>query len=105
LSYSLSGISSGLNISLSGYSHRLPELAKHVFETIKDYRVDAHRLEIMKEQYQIACQNWFLRQPYEIGDSYATYMMSYGTWRVDERAKEIACPYFAFGIVFNTLDH
>lgn len=49
LQYQYASHSLGLLVTLSGYNDKLPVLAHHVFERIKDIRIDPERLQVMKE--------------------------------------------------------
>jgi secreted Zn-dependent insulinase-like peptidase len=50
LQYTFASHSLGLWVTLSGYNDKLPVLAHHVLEKIKDIEVDPERLRVMKEQ-------------------------------------------------------
>jgi insulysin len=53
LHYSFSSHNLGLWVTLSGYNDKLPVLAHHVLEKIKDIAVDPERLQVMKEQVRL----------------------------------------------------
>jgi insulysin len=50
LEYGFASHSLGLFITLSGYNDKLPVLARHVLERVKNIKVLPERLEIVKEQ-------------------------------------------------------
>jgi hypothetical protein len=49
LEYSFASHTQGLWVTLSGYNDKLPVLAHHVLERIKDIKVDPERLRVIKE--------------------------------------------------------
>ena len=55
LSYNYASHSFGTNLVVGGYNDKLPVLLRHVFEKIKDLKVEQDRLNVMKEQVRFAC--------------------------------------------------
>ncbi|KAF7969517.1 hypothetical protein HWV62_27003 [Athelia sp. TMB] len=89
LQYEFASHSLGLWITLSGYNDKLPVLARHVLEKMKDIKVNPERLEVMKEQVKRDWENFFLGQSYRISDYYGRSMLTKTLWTLDEKLPEI----------------
>ncbi|KIY63428.1 insulin-degrading enzyme [Cylindrobasidium torrendii FP15055 ss-10] len=89
LTYNFSSHACGFYISLNGYNDKVSTLAKHVLDKIKHLKVDAARLDVMKEQIQKSWENFFLGQSYSLSDYYARYMITEQQWTVTEKLKEL----------------
>lgn len=56
LSYNYSSHSFGTYLVIGGYNDKLPVLLRHVFEKIKNLKVEQDRLNVMKEQVRLHIQ-------------------------------------------------
>ncbi|KDQ61093.1 hypothetical protein JAAARDRAFT_32094 [Jaapia argillacea MUCL 33604] len=90
LSYNFASHPLGVFVALSGYNDKLPLLARHVLESVKNLKVDPERLNVMKEEVKRQWQNFFLGQSYTISEYYGRYLITEKQWTLQEKLPEIA---------------
>jgi insulysin len=89
LEYSFASHTQGLWVTLSGYNDKLPVLAHHVLERIKDIKVDPERLRVIKEHVERDWKNFFLGQTYRISDYFGRYLVTDNLWTLEEKLPEV----------------
>lgn len=89
LSYSVALSWDGLAISAQGYNHKLPILLKKVIEELKDFKVDAERFEVCREQLQQEYKNSLFQAPYYQIGFYTSYLFSQATYLTEEKLEEL----------------
>jgi insulysin len=110
LSYSVSAVSRGIWVSLSGYNDKMAVLARHVLERVKLMKIKPERLEVIKEQVRVILsvglspdifglqlkrdwENFFFGQTYRLSDYFARYILTEQQWTIEQSLAEMACKY------------
>mmetsp|Transcript_6485 Transcript_6485/g.11584 ORF Transcript_6485/g.11584 Transcript_6485/m.11584 type:complete len:998 (-) Transcript_6485:512-3505(-) len=87
LHYGLSNIMTGMRLIVRGYSHRLFDLVREIFQKMASYKVNHERFNLVCDQMRRDYINFFKEQPYQ----HALYAVSYCTelprWHVRDYVK------------------
>ncbi|KAN0077100.1 Metalloenzyme, LuxS/M16 peptidase-like protein [Tylopilus felleus] len=90
LAYYLGALSIGVEMSLSGYNDKLPDLTRRIIEAVRNLQVRQDRLEVMKEKLKRQWENFFMSQSYQLSDHYALNILTHNPWTVEERLREVS---------------
>ena len=80
LGYSLQSTKYGLQLSVKGYSDKLPILLKKLIEKLTTFVIDPQRFKILKESYVRALQNFRAEQPYQHATYHTNLLMAERAW-------------------------
>ncbi|XP_058058342.1 insulin-degrading enzyme [Anopheles bellator] len=84
LSFGVSNTTSGLSLSIGGYSHKQQVLLEKVLDSLFDFEVDSKRFEILKEHYIRGLKNYQAEQPYQHAIYYLALLLMEQAWSRQE---------------------
>ncbi|OCH85237.1 LuxS/MPP-like metallohydrolase [Obba rivulosa] len=90
LTYSISSLRSGLSVSVGGYADKLPVLLRTVLEMLKNINIDRERLKVIAEQVKLGYDNFYLGQPSNLSETFASYFLTPTVWTPREKAAELS---------------
>jgi len=80
LNYSLNSTKYGLQLSVKGYSDKLPTLLQKLVDKLTSFTIDAQRFKILKESYVRALQNFRAEQPYQHATYFTNVLLAERAW-------------------------
>ncbi|KAI9316323.1 Metalloenzyme, LuxS/M16 peptidase-like protein [Dichotomocladium elegans] len=84
LSYYFVTGSTGIELSIGGYSDKLPLLLNKVIQRMKAIRIDADRFKVRRNNH-----NFFVEPPFHHASYYLTYAISEKMWKADDLNREL----------------
>uniref|UniRef100_A0A2M3ZGB7 Insulin-degrading enzyme n=1 Tax=Anopheles braziliensis TaxID=58242 RepID=A0A2M3ZGB7_9DIPT len=84
LSFGVSNTTSGLSLSIGGYSHKQQILLKKVLDSLFGFEVDTRRFQILKEHYVRGLKNYGMEQPYQHAVYYLALLLTEQAWTKQE---------------------
>ncbi|KAI0353367.1 LuxS/MPP-like metallohydrolase [Trametes cingulata] len=89
LSYSVTNQIEGLTVSVGGYNDKLHVLLRTVLEKIRDLQVQPERLCVIKEKVQREYENFYMGQPSNLSEYYATWLFMPTIWTPAQKLGEL----------------
>ncbi|KAI0674093.1 LuxS/MPP-like metallohydrolase [Trametes maxima] len=89
VSYSVMNQIEGLSVFVGGYNDKLPVLLRIVLEKIRDLRVQPDRMQVLKEKIQRECENFYMRQPSQLSEQFAIWLLMPTVWTPAEKLSEL----------------
>ncbi|XP_053679845.1 insulin-degrading enzyme [Anopheles nili] len=84
LGFAVSNTTSGISLSIGGYSHKQPILLEKVLNCMLDFKINERRFEIHKEQYVRSLKNYKAQQPYQHAIYYLALLLTEQAWTRQE---------------------
>ncbi|KAJ6645539.1 Insulin-degrading enzyme [Pseudolycoriella hygida] len=84
LKLNISNASSGMSLSISGYSDKQKVLLEKILDHIFSFEFDENRFEILKEQLARGLKNFKAEQPYQHAVYYLTLILTERAWSKEE---------------------
>lgn len=89
LQYSIAPHSVGFDITVSGYSDKMPVLLEKVLNTMRDLEINEERFAIIKERSLRGYRNWDFQQPYLQVGTFSRWLNSESGWINDQYLAEL----------------
>ncbi|KAI0646092.1 LuxS/MPP-like metallohydrolase [Trametes meyenii] len=89
LSYSVTNQIEGLTISVGGYNDKLHVLLRTVLEKIHGLSVQPDRMRVLKEKIQREYENFYMGQPSNLSECFATWLFIPTIWTPAEKLCEL----------------
>lgn len=84
LKYSMNNILDGLQIVVSGYNDKIPQLLRTVLQSLTQLQPSEARLSILKQQFERELENFKLEQPFRIADDWCRHLLQHHGWTRDD---------------------
>uniref|UniRef100_A0A182NQ16 Insulin-degrading enzyme n=1 Tax=Anopheles dirus TaxID=7168 RepID=A0A182NQ16_9DIPT len=84
LGFVVSNTTSGISLSIGGYSHKQIILLDKVLDCMFSFKIDRRRFEILKEQYVRSLKNYQTEQPYQHAVYYLALLLTEQAWTRQE---------------------
>ncbi|XP_050068386.1 insulin-degrading enzyme [Anopheles maculipalpis] len=84
LGFGVSNTTSGISLSIGGYSHKQVILLEKVLDSMFNFKIDRRRFEILKEQYVRSLKNYQTEQPYQHAIYYLALLLTEQAWTRQE---------------------
>uniref|UniRef100_A0A1S4H4P4 Insulin-degrading enzyme n=1 Tax=Anopheles gambiae TaxID=7165 RepID=A0A1S4H4P4_ANOGA len=84
LGFGVSNTTSGISLSIGGYSHKQVILLEKVLDNMFNFKIDRRRFEILKEQYIRGLKNYQTEQPYQHAIYYLALLLTEQAWTRQE---------------------
>uniref|UniRef100_A0A182QBN9 Insulin-degrading enzyme n=1 Tax=Anopheles farauti TaxID=69004 RepID=A0A182QBN9_9DIPT len=84
LGFGVSNTTSGISLSIGGYSHKQSILLEKVLNSMFNFKIDRRRFEILKEQYVRSLKNYQTEQPYQHAVYYLALLLTEQAWTRQE---------------------
>jgi insulysin len=85
LSYDFDNNTEGLVLILSGYNDKMSLLMSKVMERFKQYKIDEHRFNVIKDKQLRSYQNWHFESVHSHAMYYVNYITQERIWHADEK--------------------
>ncbi|KAI0634940.1 LuxS/MPP-like metallohydrolase [Trametes polyzona] len=90
LSYSISCQICGLTASVGGYNDKIHTLLRIVLDKLRGLRAQPDRLHVIKENIQREYENFYMGQPSNLSEYYATWLFMPTIWTPAEKLTELS---------------
>ncbi|XP_053668951.1 insulin-degrading enzyme [Anopheles marshallii] len=84
LGFGVSNTTSGISLSIGGYSHKQVILLQKVLDSMFNFKIDRRRFDILKEQYVRSLKNYQTEQPYQHTIYYLALLLTEQAWTRQE---------------------
>uniref|UniRef100_A0A182J3K6 Insulin-degrading enzyme n=1 Tax=Anopheles atroparvus TaxID=41427 RepID=A0A182J3K6_ANOAO len=84
LGFGIGNTTSGISLSIGGYSHKQNILLEKVLDSLFNFKIDERRFEIFKEQYIRSLKNYQTEQPYQHAIYYLALLLTELAWTRQE---------------------
>ena len=84
MNYEIWNTKYGVNISVEGYHDKQKELLEEILSRLVNYRVDADRFRILKEEFIRDLKNFKMEQPYAHAREYNDILLAEREFTIDE---------------------
>lgn len=84
LGFGVGNTTSGISLSIGGYSHKQHILLEKVLDSMFNFKIDERRFEVFKEQYIRSLKNYQTEQPYQHAIYYLALLLTELAWTRQE---------------------
>ncbi|XP_052900222.1 insulin-degrading enzyme [Anopheles moucheti] len=84
LGFGVSNTTSGISLSIGGYSHKQVILLEKVLDSMFNFKIDRRRFDILKEQYVRSLKNYQTEQPNQHAIYYLALLLTEQAWTRQE---------------------
>ncbi|XP_058128643.1 insulin-degrading enzyme [Anopheles coustani] len=84
LGFGVGNTTSGISLSIGGYSHKQHILLDRVLDSMFNFKIDPRRFEVFKEQYIRSLKNYQTEQPYQHAIYYLALLLTELAWTRQE---------------------